>query len=202
MFNSGFFYCPKPYICSMKKFLGKFFLRLMGWKLDISVPVHSISKSVLVAAPHTTNWDFFYAVFSFWAMDIPMKFFIKDSWTKPWYGFLITSVGGIGINRSERSNMVEFAADLLSRNENLYLLNTPEGSRSRAEKWKTGFYFIAEKARVPILLAYCDYEKKIAGIGKIIHLENKTQEEVLSEIETFYRDKKGKYPENYNPKIY
>lgn len=174
----------------------------MGWKLDISVPVHSISKSVLVAAPHTTNWDFFYAVFSFWAMGIPMKFFIKDSWTKPWYGFLIKAVGGIGINRSERSNKVDFAVNLLRNNENLYLLNTPEGSRAWAEKWKTGFYFIADRAGVPILLAYCDYEKKIAGIGKVIYLENKTQEEVLSEIEAFYKDIKGKFPENYNPKIF
>jgi len=186
----------------VKKLIGKLFLGIMGWKLDITVPVHDISKCVLVAAPHTTNWDFFYAVSSFWAMGIPMKFFIKDNWTRPWYGFLIRGVGGIGVNRSQRSDMVGYAAELLKNNDNLYILNTPEGSRSYAERWKTGFYYIALQANVPILLAYADYEKKMAGIGKLIHLENKTKEEVLAEIENYYLNVKGKYPENYNKKIY
>lgn len=186
----------------MKKLTGKLFLRLTGWKLDISIPVKDISKCVLVAAPHTTNWDFFYAVFSFWAICIPMKFFIKDSWTKPWYGFIIRSVGGIGINREQRSDMVGYAAGLLQNNDNLYLLNTPEGSRSRAEKWKTGFYYIAQEAQVPVVLGYADYEKKMAGLGKVIWLENKTKEQVLTEIEDYYKNIKGKYPENYNPKIF
>ena len=186
----------------MKKFIGTFFFKLMGWKLDITTPVNSIPKCVLVAAPHTTNWDFFYAVFAFWSMEIPMKFFIKDSWTKPWYGFLIKAVGGIGINREQHSNMVQFASNLLKASDKLYMLNTPEGSRSWVEKWKTGFYYIALEAKVPILLAYCDYEKKMAGIGCVIELENKTKEEVLTEIQDFYKDIKGKYPENYNPKIF
>ncbi|MFV0304391.1 MAG: 1-acyl-sn-glycerol-3-phosphate acyltransferase [Moheibacter sp.] len=186
----------------MKKIIGKTFFKLMGWKLDITVPVQSISKCVLVAAPHTTNWDFFYAIFSFWSMEIPMKFFIKDSWTKPWYGFLIKAVGGIGINRTQSSNKVEYAAELLQNSDNLYMLNTPEGSRSWVEKWKTGFYYIALEAKVPILLSYCDYEKKMAGIGRVIKLENRTKEEVLLEIQDFYKDIKGKYPEDYNPKIF
>lgn len=186
----------------MKKTIGKLFYKLKGWKLDVTVPVDNISKCVLVAAPHTTNWDFFYTIFAFWDLGIPLKFFIKDSWTKPWYGFLIKNLGGIGINRQQRSNMVDYAADLLKNNENLYMLNTPEGSRSRAEKWKTGFYYIAKEANVPIVLAYCDYEKKMAGIGKVISIENKTKVEVLIEIEDFYRNVKGKFPENYNPKIF
>lgn len=187
---------------SMKKFIGRLLFKILGWKLDISVPVDSISKCVLVAAPHTSNWDFIYSVLAFWYLDIPMKFFIKDNWTRPWYGFLFKALGGIGINRSQRSNMVEYAAQLLRETEHLYLLNTPEGTRSRAEKWKTGFYYIAKKAEVPIVLAYCHYGKKIAGIGKVVCLENRTMEDVLTEIEDFYLDKEGKYPENYNPKIY
>ncbi len=186
----------------MKKHIGKAFLALSGWKLDISVPVDKIPKCVLVAAPHTTNWDFFYAIFSMWALEIPMRFFIKDSWTKPWYGFLIRAVGGIGINREQRSNKVDFAVDQLQKSETLYMLNTPEGSRSWAEKWKTGFYHIAQIANVPVVLAYCDYEKKMAGIGKVIRLDGKTKEEVLLEIQEFYKDIKGKFPENYNPKIF
>lgn len=186
----------------MKKVLGKLFFKVMGWKFDDSFPVKEIPKSVLIAAPHTSNWDFFYAIFAFWYMEIPMKFFIKDSWTKPWYGYFIKALGGYGIDRSQRANMTDFGVKLLNETDHLYILNTPEGSRSWAEKWKTGFYYMAQKANVPILLSYCDYEKKISGIGKAIYLENKTREEVLIEIEEFYKDIKGKNPENYNPKIF
>ncbi len=131
-----------------------------------------------------------------------MKFFIKDSYTKPFYGFIFKSLGAIGIDRSQRHNMVEYATALLQDRENLYMLNTPEGTRKKVDKWKTGFYYIAEKAEVPILLAYCDYIKKIAGIGKVIDLKEKSKEEVLTEIQDFYQNIKGKYPENYNPKIF
>src|SRR5690606_28428112 len=125
-------------IYHMRKNIGKNFLKLIGWKLDISVPLDTIPKCVLVAAPHTSNWDFFYTITSLWAMEIPMKFFIKDAWTKPWYGFIIESLGGIGIDRSQSANMVDYAAGLLKDADRLYMLNTPEGSRSWAEKWKTG----------------------------------------------------------------
>lgn len=186
----------------MLQSIAKFILKLHGWKLDISVPIDTIPKCVMIAAPHTTNWDFYHTKIAFWALDVPMKFFIKDTWTKPWYGFIIKSMGGIGVNRLQRSNMVEYGVALLKHSSNLYLLNTPEGSRAPAPKWKTGFYHIAKQAQVPILLAYADYQKKMTGIGKIINLEGKSQEEVFAEIQEFYKDIKGKYPENFNPKIY
>lgn len=186
----------------MKRFIGWLFFKILGWKFDFSVPVHNIPKCVLVAAPHTTNWDFFYAIFAFWYLKIPMKFFIKDSYTKPWYGFLFRSMGAIGIDRSHRNNMVDYGAKVLTERKNMFLLNTPEGTRSRVEKWKTGFYYIAEKANVPIVLAYCDYQEKIAGIGRVVELKERTKNDVMLEIQNFYKDIKGKYPENYNPKIF
>lgn len=186
----------------MKKQIGALFYKLMGWKFDFSIPLKEVDKCVLIAAPHTSNWDFFYTIFAFWYLKIPLNFFIKDAWTKPWYGFLIKKMGGIGIDRSQRHNMVDYGAEVLNSREHIYLLNTPEGSRSWAEKWKTGFYYIAQKAEVPILLAYCDYEKKMAGIGRVIHLEGRSREDILQEIQDYYENVKGKYPENYNPKIF
>lgn len=186
----------------MKKTIGKFLMRIAGWKLDNHLELKHINKCVLVCAPHTSNWDFYYTIAAFWQMDIPMKLFIKDAWTKPWYGYFIKKLGGIGINRSQRSNMVDFAADLLDSSEHLYLINTPEGTRSFAPKWKTGFYYIAQKANVPILLGYCDYKKKRAGIAKIVETKNRTLEEVLQEIEAFFQDVTAKHPENFNKKIY
>lgn len=186
----------------MKKLIGDIAFFVAGWKLVNGIDIAKINKAVVICAPHTSNWDFYYAVFAFWKMGIPMKMFIKDSWTKPWYGFVIKWLGGIGIDRSARNNMTGFATEYLKNHEHLYLLNTPEGTRSWSEKWKNGFYYIAKDANVPLLLAFCDYKRKEAGIDKIIHLENRSKEDVLDEIQAYYANINAKYPENYNKKIY
>lgn len=186
----------------MKRAIGWLFFKILGWKFDFGVPLKEIPKCVLVAAPHTANSDFFYAIFAFWYVKIPIRFFIKDSYTKPWYGFIFRSLGAIGVDRTQRGNLVDYAAGLLKQRDHLYLLNTPEGTRSRVEKWKNGFYYIAEKADVPIVLGYCDYSKKMAGIGHVVQQKGRAKEEVLTEIQDFYKDIKGKFPENYNPKIF
>ena len=177
-------------------------LDLVGWKLDNHLDLSQIDKCILVCAPHTSNWDFYYTIAAFWQMNIPMKLFIKDAWTKPWYGYFIKQLGGIGIDRSQSKNMVEFASDLLKKESKLYLINTPEGTRSFSSKWKTGFYYIAKEANVPILLGYCDYKKKRAGISKIIEIENRELDDILAEIEIFFKDVTPRYPENFNKKIY
>ncbi len=177
-------------------------LQSIGWRLDHQLDLKQINKCVLVCAPHTSNWDFYYTIAAFWQMDIPMKLFIKDAWTKPWYGYFIKKLGGIGIDRSQSKNMVEFASELLQKEEHLYLINTPEGTRSFSPRWKTGFYHIAKKANVPIVLGYCDYKKKRAGLSKIVEIENRSLEDILIEIENFYLNVTPRIPENYNPKIY
>lgn len=186
----------------MKKLIGQFLYAIGGWKLINTVDINQLDTCVLVCAPHTSNWDFYYTITAFWQMGVPMKMFIKDAWTKPWYGYFIKQMGGIGIDRSQRKNMVEFAADLLKKSDRMYLINTPEGTRSYAEKWKNGFLYIAQQANVPIVLAFCDYQKKEAGLAKIVETNHRTREEIFQEIEDFYRDIKGKYPEKYNPKIF
>ncbi|UYW00436.1 1-acyl-sn-glycerol-3-phosphate acyltransferase [Flavobacterium agricola] len=186
----------------MLRIIGKFLFFLGGWKIKNNLDLSRIDKCVLVCAPHTSNWDFYYTVIAFWQMGIPYKLFIKDAWTKPWYGYFIKKLGGIGVDRSQRNNMVDFAASLLKNNSKMYLLNTPEGTRGYAEKWKKGFYYIAQQAEVPILLAFCDYEKKEAGIKAEITIANKSLEEVFQEIEAHYQDVTAKYPELFNKKIY
>lgn len=177
-------------------------LNLIGWRLDHQLDLTQIDKCILVCAPHTSNWDFYYTIAAFWEMDIPMKLFIKDAWTKPWYGYFIKKIGGIGIDRTQNKNMVDFASELLQQEKHLYLINTPEGTRSFSPKWKTGFYYIAQKANVPIVLGYCDYKKKKAGLVKIVEINNRSLNEVLAEIEAFFKEVTPKIPENYNTKIY
>ncbi len=186
----------------VKRITGRLLLFIAGWKLDIDVPLASIRRCVLIAAPHTSNWDFYYAIAAFWMMGVPVRFFIKDSWTRPWYGFMIRALGGIGVNRTQRSNLTGYAAQLLRERADLYLVNSPEGTRSYAERWRTGFYHIAIEADVPILLGYVDYRLKKAGIAKVVHHKGRSKEEVMEEIQGFYKDKTGRYPASYNPKIY
>ena len=175
----------------------------MGWKLENSDElIKKVHSCVLVCGPHTSNWDFVVTVGAFWKMGVPMKMFIKDDWTKPWYGFVIKWLGGIGVDRSQRQNLVEHAGQLLrDKSERLYLVNTPEGTRSFAEKWKRGFYYIAKEGDVPILFAYADYAKKIAGITGYIHPNENSVEEVLAYARKFYANVSAKYPENFNKNI-
>ena len=184
----------------MKRWIGRFFFWLMGWKLDARIDP-AMRHSLMIAAPHTTNWDFVYTLAAFWAMEMPFKYFIKDTYTKSIMGWFFRWTGAIGVDRTQRSNLVQFAIDLFNEHSELVILITPEGSRSRVDKWKHGFHHIARGANVPLTLAYIDYEKKIAGVIKVHY----TSEDVyadLDQLQDFYRDCKGKYPENFNPKFY
>ncbi len=177
-------------------------LSIMGWKFKCELPIDDFKKSVLICAPHTSNWDFYYCVACFWSLGIPYRVMIKDSYTKPWYGFIFKSLGCIGVNRGHRNNLVEYSANLIKNSDSMALINTPEGTRSWSRQWKKGFYFIAKEAGVPIVLAYGDYKNKIAGIAKIIPVENKTIEQVFEEIQDFYKPEMARHPQNYNPSIY
>lgn len=177
-------------------------LAMLGWKIENKINPQDVHSCVLVCAPHTSNWDFFYTLLAFWKMEIPMKFFIKDDWTKPWYGCITNALGGIGVDRSKRNNLTDYAAALLkNKAERLYLVNSPEATRSYAQKWKKGFYHIALKGEVPIALAFCDYKQKTAGIGEIIDPTQHSYPETLKIAQLFYTDKTGKYPENFNKNI-
>lgn len=186
----------------MKKLIGSLVLKLMGWKLIVKEDLANIRSCVLVCGPHTSNWDFMVTVGAFWKLDIPMKMFIKDDWTKPWYGFFIKWLGGIGVDRSQGQNLVRFAGEQLKdESQRLYLVNTPEGTRSWAEKWKRGFYFMAKQGEVPILFATSDYKKKVAIISGQIDPQTHTIEEVFEYAKEVYKDIHPKYPEKFNRDI-
>lgn len=185
----------------MKKIIANIVYSLAGWKLVVTIPKTEILKSVMIAAPHTSNWDLLYAICAAWKMEIPVKFFIKDSHTKAFYGFFIKALGGIGVDRSKNNNLIELSADKLKASDDLVLMVPAEGTRKRVNEWKKGFYYIALKAEVPVTLAYLDYAKKEAGIRKSIRLSGDFQKD-MTEIENYYKDIKGKYPELYNPQIF
>jgi 1-acyl-sn-glycerol-3-phosphate acyltransferase len=140
-------------------------LNLMGWQIDNHWDLN-IDQCVMIAAPHTSNWDALYARLALKALGVNVRITIKDSYMKFPFGPFVRAMGGIGINRrpkqdgEARQSMVELMADLFKHHPKLVMLVTPEGTRAKQEKWKTGFYHVAMQAGVPIALAYMDYAQK------------------------------------------
>lgn len=170
--------------------------------MDMNLPPESAGQAVMLAAPHTSNWDFVYAMAAFRLMGLPLRFAAKKELRRvPFVGWLMASMGAVWIDRSanaqgDRPSYVEAMAGLFREHPQLILLLAPEGTRSRVTKWKTGFFFIAEKAGVPILTGYLDYEKKAAGVGPAIQ-PAEGLDAVMRQVTNFYRDVKGKNPQNF-----
>jgi len=182
------------------KYLGIAMLKIAGWKSDYPKK-YQVDKFIIIAAPHTSNWDLYYALAIFWKYEIPVKYFIKDSFTKGLHGFIFKAMGAIGVDRKRTGNLVHHAATVMKNRDHIALMVPAEGTRSKVKKWKTGFYHIAKKANVPVALGYLDYKNKIAGVGKLIQL-TENREADMKIIEDFYSTIDGRFPEKYNKKIF
>jgi 1-acyl-sn-glycerol-3-phosphate acyltransferase len=185
----------------MKKNLAKLLFKISRWKLNVNVDVKLLKHSVVIAAPHTSNWDFPFTLAAFWLMGVDLKFFIKDSYTKGIAGSLFKWFGAIGVDREKKNNLVQHAVNLLNKNDELAIVIPAEGTRSYVEEWKSGFYHIATQANVDICLGYLDFKTKTAGIDKIIHPTGEIKHD-LEIIEKYYLNYTGKNPELYNPVIF
>lgn len=177
----------------MIKKLATFVFHSLGWKAEGEIP-SDIKKYVIIAAPHTSNWDFFYGRLFFIMKGIPLRFFIKQEWY--WFPFnlLFKFLGGIPVNRGTNEKLTDSVAKLFDNYDELAMLIPPEGTRSYNPNWKKGFYYIAQNANVPIVLGYIDYEKKIGGFGPI-YIPTGNVKKDIEEIKAFYKNKKGKFPE-------
>lgn len=184
----------------MKKFIGSFILFVSGWKADYPSKF-MVDKCIMLAVPHTSNWDLMYALAVYWKKGVNAKFLIKNSYTKGLFGSFFKWLGAIGVDRNKHNNLVNYSAQLLNSSKKLVLLIPPEGTRKRVEKWKTGFYNIASQANVPVALGFLDYKNKIAGVGGIYHLTGDFNVD-MANIQTFYITKTAKHPELYNKNIY
>lgn len=180
-----------------------FLMKVFGWKIDKNFP-KDLKRCVLIAVPHTSNWDFLFAMATFKMMKIPIRFTIKKDWVKFPFSLITKPLGAIAINRTprkegeQRQSMVEYMTSLYKENKDLVLVVTAEGTRSKVEEWKSGFYHIAQNAGVPIALGYLDYENKIAGIRKeLFHPTNNIVEDMKS-IMKYYADAKPKINSNFS----
>ncbi len=177
-------------------FIWKLLFKMAGWKIEGGLPA-DLKKCIIVAAPHTSNWDFFYAIPALYLFKIKMNYLIKkESMVFPASIFL-KRTGAIGVERKgDAKGLVDELAQKLKEAEELALVVAPEGTRKSVTKWKTGFYNIALKAELPIALSYLDYSKKIAGIGPVIYPTGDYQRDLL-EIQEFYRSVIPKNPATY-----
>ena len=153
----------------------------------------------MIASPHTSNWDFYYARLAFYVLGIPLRFTIKKEWMRWPLSIVVGPLGAIAIDRSprrpgeERPSATQAMARLFNANDRLAVMVTPEGTRKLRTTWKTGFYHVAVEAGVPIGLGYLDYQKKEAGVGGIIHPSG-DQAADFKRIMEFYRNIQGRYP--------
>jgi len=183
------------------RWIFKLIFKLNGWKLKTEA-IKGIKQSITIAAPHTANMDLVYARAAFDLMDLDLKFTVKKEWVRFPFKRLALSMGAIAIDRSPkkageaRPSMVEAMTNLFKENPDLHIMVTPEGTRSLRTEWKTGFWYTAKAANVPILLGYLDYKNKVAGIGKIIYPTN--LEADMREMMQFYKDIAPCHPEKFS----
>jgi len=181
---------------ALKRFIGRTYLRVNGWEEAGERP--EPKKYVLIAAPHTTNWDLPYMLAISFVHDVPISWAGKHTLFKFPYGWFMKALGGIPIVRTKRSNRVESLARLFDKYPNLVLAVPAEGTRSRTEHWKSGFYHIAREADVPIVCSFLDYEKRRGGFGPTLYPSGDIEAD-MDKLRAFYEDKVGKYPEKFGP---
>jgi len=174
------------------KLLSRLYLRWHGWK---TVGTWSSEKKfVLIAAPHTSNWDLIHLLAVKCILEADISVLIKH--TAFWWplGPILRAVGAVPVRRDHPERVVEQIVRIFDEAERLCLLITPEGTRGYVPHWKSGFYRIAMAARVPIQLGFVDYAKREAGFGPVFMLSGDVHAD-MDKIRAFYADRTGRYPE-------
>jgi 1-acyl-sn-glycerol-3-phosphate acyltransferase len=175
----------------------RLFLRLAGWRVEGALPA-GVQKAVLIAAPHTSNWDLPYTLMVSFCLRLNVYWMGKHSIFRPPFGATMRWLGGIAVQRERSSNLVAAsAAAIRAADGPLQLIVPPEGTRGKTRHWKTGFYFIALEARVPIVLAYLDYERKVGGLGPVF-VPTGDVERDMEEIKRFYAPIKGRRADSFS----
>ncbi|MDR3370037.1 lysophospholipid acyltransferase family protein [Rhodoferax sp.] len=180
-----------PVINGLFRILSVIYLKLAGWRIQGKLPADA-GKSVLIAAPHTSNWDLPYTLMVAFVLRLNVHWMGKASIFRFPFGGVMRWLGGIAVDRSKSNNLVAASADAITRAKGaLQLIVPPEGTRSKTRYWKTGFYHIAQAAQVPIVMAYMDYANKISGLGPMFQPTGDLEADMLT-IKAFYAPFKGK----------
>jgi len=176
--------------------LAKFLFRIFGWRAEGELP--DIPKYVIITT-HTSNWDLIVGL-TFWSIISYGFFKVKFSWMgkaevfRGPLGPFLKRVGGIPIDRGARHHVVEQVIQAFRSRENLVMVIAPEGTRKKATHWKTGFYYIAQGAQVPIVFGFIDYKRKAAGLGPAMTPAGDIQAD-MEIIRDFYSNIQARHPD-------
>lgn len=168
-----------------------------GWKVDIDVEqLRGLKKAVIIGAPHTSNWDFPIMLMAVLIMRLPVNWIGKHTLFGRGFGPVMRFLGGIAIDRRAKQNFVSQVADKFASYEQLFIVVAPEGTRKTVEQWRTGFYFMAHSASVPVVLAYVDYATKTVGVLSIETPSGNAESDIAAYQEK-YKNVVPKNPENH-----
>ena len=171
-------------------------LSFFSWEIANLPP--TIEKYILVAAPHTSNWDFPLMLLTAFTTQVQLKWMGKKSLFRWPFNSLMVALGGVPIDRSRRQEIVTQTSKKILSSKKFILVIPPEGTRSRTQFWKSGFIHISREANVPIVFSYMDYKKKEIGFSEPID-QNQESENILKLAHDFYKNVTAKYPENFGP---
>jgi len=183
---------PKP-CWRLATLLGRTVMKLTGWKIEGGVP--QTDKMILIAAPHTSNWDFIYLLGAAYSFGIGINWLGKSSLFDHPFGFFMRFLGGIPVDRSKANNMVKDLADRIHSGGPCTIVIPPAGTRGYTDSWKSGFYWIAKEADIPVVCTYLDYPGKRAGMGLSFRPSGNVKED-MDKIRDFYKNIVGKVPAN------
>jgi len=173
--------------------LSKWLLKLLGWSAHADFP--ESKKYIAIAAPHTSNWDFPLGILAAKALKMDFRFIGKHTLFRWPYGWFFRAIGGAPVHRGQSADLIKQIADMFSDKDEFVMALAPEGTRSKTDHWKTGFWHIAKAANVPIAMAYLDFGRKQVGLGGSFY-PGKSIEEDFEKIRAFYKGRHGKNPAN------
>ncbi len=180
------------------RFLARLILDMFGWKVQGGPP--PFKKMIILEAPHTSNWDFVLGKLQCVAYGIkPLILIKKEMFFFP-LGFILRGLGAFPVERGRKNNMVDNLVKEFNEREVFSLIITPEGTRKKRKVWKKGFYLIADKAKIPIILGFLDYKKKIVGLDEVFHTTGDIDKD-MKEIQLYYKNIHPRFPENYHSPV-
>ena len=171
--------------------------RLLGWKIINDFP-HHLDKYIISAGPHTSNWDFPLGLAVKFAKKLNVRFIGKHTLFKPPYGYSVRALGGQPVDRTKSTNMVDSIIEVFNNEEKFVFALSPEGTRKRVSKWKTGFYHVALGAKIPIVMATLDFGRKQVLIDEPYYPTG-DKESDFKHFHEFFKDVDGKNPELFDP---
>ncbi len=179
----------------MQRFSRFMLCTVLRWKIVHNFP-NNLKKYIVIAAPHTSWLDFPIAILARNSTGVKINYIGKDSLFKGPFGFFFRALGGVPVDRSKSTNLVDAIVAIFNNREEFRLGLSPEGTRKKVEQWKTGFYFIAKGANIPIVMATLNYGEKELKIS-VPYYTTDNQEKDFQFFYSFFDGVLGKYPDQY-----